>query len=125
MCAYHLAPQVWEWELLGACLAVFNQLVGGLDATLDSLDFLPGVVKLPSSSLATQLSEKGVLQLLFDARLLRDVLAGGRQLVRNGASSAVVSGGVLLDPQDTEALAAMAERRKTGTVLEQQLQVRH
>jgi hypothetical protein len=87
-CISALWPQVFEWELLGALLSMFNTLLGsssGLGSgTLSSL---------PGQTLQGRLSEKGVLQLLLDVRLLRDVLAGGRPLGSRAAPAAAASAG--------------------------------
>ena len=51
-----------EWQLMGAILQDFNPRLR------------------PGGTLGSRISEKGALQLLFDVRFLRDVLAGGRPL---------------------------------------------
>lgn len=136
-------PQVLEWELLGSLLSVLNTLLGssapagglgGVSPTSVGLG-TGTLTSLPGQTLEGRLSEKGVLQLLLDVRLLRDVLAGGRPLgSRVGAASALPPAGpgsaaqgaaVLLDPTDPAVLAALNERRRQGAQLEQQLQVRH
>lgn len=63
------------------------------------------------------ISDQGVLQLLFDQRLIRDALAGGRPLeaAHGGSGSGGSGSGATATTQ--------AERRKRVAVLEQQLQV--
>mmetsp|Transcript_34672 Transcript_34672/g.87742 ORF Transcript_34672/g.87742 Transcript_34672/m.87742 type:complete len:1232 (-) Transcript_34672:139-3834(-) len=137
------ALQVFEWELAGAAMDCYTHLIGpkasfGAASTTsygrgNSLDLAGatsgyGASAGAAASLAGRLSEKGVLQLLVDVRYLRDVLAGGRPLnPRSTPPGASAGGGAplpLVDPQDPTALAAMAERKRQGTGLEQQLQDR-
>ena len=90
----------------------------------------------PSTSFASRLTEKGVLQLMLDVRTVRDALAGGRpsplplpaasSLTRassslSGGGAAVVVGGDVM--QEPSVAAALAERRREWLKLEQQLQV--
>ncbi len=84
-----------EWELLGALLSTFSQVLASsgtsgvaasaLAAAAPPLAGVSGAllggVGLRGVGGPLQLSERGVLQLLFDLRLARDVLAGGRPLV--------------------------------------------
>jgi hypothetical protein len=98
------ALQLLQWELHGAALAVLQQLSSSSS----------GSVADGSSNSAV--SEKGVLQLLFDQRLLRDVLGGSKPPGAEGAAAAngvAAAGG---------AVAAAARKRLVMDV-EQQLQV--
>ncbi len=149
-----MRPQVWAWELLGSCLDALSTLSGAVGQLEDPASpHVPSAPTTPHTAAAAAhgwhqaspsgaasslvLSDKGVLQLLFDLRLLREVLAGGRPLLRGNGNAGnarnVVSGGsgggggggdALLDPQDPTALAMVSERRKAGVQLEQLLQVR-
>lgn len=138
------ALQVWEWELLGAALNCLNQLLSASSLSSANGHSLSAATSSSTSngngrtlsgvltpSLESRLSEKGVLQLLFDVRLVRDILQGGRPLspaqTQGGGSTgaAATTAPALLDPQDASVLAALADRRRAVTLLEQQLQVSH
>ena len=75
--------------------------------------------------LASRLTEKGVLQLMFDIRMLRDVLAGGRPPSATGTPPPAAAAALALGevPQDPSVAAALAERKKEWLRLEQMLQV--
>lgn len=60
------ALELLEWELSGAALAALQAALA------------------PDTAVGARLSEKGLLQLLFDVRFLRDVLSGGRPLAAAG-----------------------------------------
>ncbi|KXZ49014.1 hypothetical protein GPECTOR_23g103 [Gonium pectorale] len=121
------ALQVFEWELSRAITSTYMQLLA------------PG----PGGLQARGLSEKGVLQLLFDVRLVRDVLLGGRPVGSAGPSAAgagtgqsavrgVGVGGLLAtgavvgagaaELADPTVLSALAERKRQQAALEQTLQ---
>ena len=129
--------QLLEWELAGATLRTISTLLRGgeedaLTKTGNSQHLLGGGGQQHSlPSLASRLTEKGVLQLMFDIRMLRDVLAGGRppsatalqgQTPPPPAAAATTLGlGEVL--QDPSVAAALAERKKEWLRLEQLLQV--
>jgi len=146
------ALQIFEWELAGAAFKavasvlqtsspVTNKGGAGLhNASSFSLAAKSNgaLSPLPESS-GLKLSEKGVLQLLLDVRLLRDVLAGGRPLDLWAASSsagtpgleaAVPQSSLLTAPllqadlQDPAVMAAVVNRKREVSNLEQQLQDR-
>jgi hypothetical protein len=141
--------QLLEWELAGSTLQTVLGLIrgsedrvpaathGGSSAVLGGSGgaAFGGGQQLPA--LASRLTEKGVLQLMFDVRTLRDVLACGRPLSASSSSAAAATSapraplhdgsaslGAGEGQQDPRAAAAMAERRKEWLRLEQQLQVR-
>ncbi|KAG2492230.1 hypothetical protein HYH03_009474 [Edaphochlamys debaryana] len=118
------ALQLFEWELSRALAAAYSDLLH------------PGVGALHAKGL----TEKGVLQLLLDVRFLRDVLVGGRPVSTTGrpgaggaaagapggavaaaaaAAAGLLPGGELAEPT---VAAALAERKKEATALEQMLQ---
>lgn len=86
-----------------------------------------------SASLSSRLTDKGVLQLLFDIRLVRDVLSGGRPMLGSQHAGSDVAAGTaqgggevspaLLDSADPSALSAVSDRKKACNQLEQSLQV--
>lgn len=142
------ALQVFEWELLGSALSCYNQLLGTRGGSSGGLGHLGGsgslgpavtggalaVPAVAPTSLEGRLSEKGVVQLLMDVRFLRDVLVGGKPLTPRPVTAPAVSadGGMpaaaahaplTLDPHDPLVLSALAERKRMGLSLEQQLQV--
>lgn len=104
------ALQVYEWELGGALIAAVKALLQ------------------PGAPLSVQLSDRGVLQLLMDVRFIRDVLAGGRPMVRGGTNSGngdnLKAGIGVLDLQDPVVTSMLSERRRDGIALEAQLQER-
>jgi hypothetical protein len=119
------ALQLLAWELQAAVLT-----------TLAALP-LPGSTE---STNGQTLTDKGVLQLLFDQRLVADVLLGGRPLEGVDGSSSSSSSGALGVPGqlmgapgaggaaagggvDPQVGALLAGRRKQVVALEQQLQV--
>ncbi|GFR44388.1 hypothetical protein Agub_g5608 [Astrephomene gubernaculifera] len=131
---YKIAPealQAFEWELSRSVTAVYSQLLQ------------PGTGQLHVRGL----SEKGILQLLFDVRFVRDVLLGGRPVgaagagataggaaaragtVSSGSSNSLLGrglgvggGGVGAELADPAVVSALAERKREGAALEQMLQ---
>mmetsp|Transcript_16154 Transcript_16154/g.45001 ORF Transcript_16154/g.45001 Transcript_16154/m.45001 type:complete len:1129 (-) Transcript_16154:189-3575(-) len=98
------ALQLFEWELSGA-------MVAALGAVLEESSG-------PSPKKAV--SEKGVLQLLFDVRYLRDVLSGARP-APPASSAAAAAGPGMVDPA---VISAMSERKRAMVELESKLQDR-
>ena len=126
--------QLLEWELAGATLRTISTLLHGgegdeLAKTGSSGALLGGGSVGPQHSLlpplASRLTEKGVLQLMFDIRMLRDVLAGGRPPSATGTPPAAAAAAMALGevPQDPSVAAALAERKREWLWLEQMLQV--
>ncbi len=70
------------------------------------------------SFLDRAVTEKGVLQLLFDLRFLRNSLAGGRP------AAAAISGGVPSASSSAPSSAALSQRKRAFTDVESSLQVR-
>lgn len=95
--------QIFEWELGEAVISAMAELLEG-----------------PDSRLKAAVTEKGVLQLLLDARYLMDVLAGGRP-APSGPPSAAPPGAGTVDPALN---AALAQRKKAQVEIESMLQVR-
>lgn len=111
------ALQLLLWEVHGAALATLQQLVLGTAASKGhSSTPAAGGGADGNSSSVSPLSEKGVLQLLFDQRFLRDVLAGGRSAAGISASNADPSSAVCVEPE-------AAARKALIAAVEQQLQV--
>jgi hypothetical protein len=120
------ALQALEWEVAGAVAGTYRALLN------------PENGPLAQSVVRGGCSERGVLQLLLDVRLVRDTLAGGRPLTviaRGGSAggaagavagvagvggAAVAAAAALPDPAT---MAAVAERKKEMVALEQMLQV--
>lgn len=103
------ALQLLHWELHGAVLKVLQQLISTAVPTRASVGLLsPGNTN-------SNISEKGVLQLLFDQKLLRAVVGAGQPL--DGAAAA--AGGSAAGA----AAAEIAARQRLVTSVEQQLQV--
>uniref|UniRef100_A0A7S3QNJ0 Conserved oligomeric Golgi complex subunit 1 n=1 Tax=Dunaliella tertiolecta TaxID=3047 RepID=A0A7S3QNJ0_DUNTE len=80
-----------------------------------------------AARLAGALTEKGVLQLLMDVRFMRDVLAGGRPLgppqqQHQQQQQHGTEGNA--EASDSHIVAALMERRRQGSNLEQHLQDR-
>jgi hypothetical protein len=112
------------WELHGALLAVLQQLLhtsNSITAT-SSNSMRPGSAGPRSGPRA--LTEKGVLQLLFDQRFMRDVLGGGRPLeavtVAAGGSGGAAGHAAAANG---DAGGDLAARKRSVSNLEQQLQV--
>lgn len=98
--------QLWEWELSGAVIETFKDLLE------QSNGDKPALV----------ITERGILQLIFDLRYLRDVLSGGRPappLSHTAEEPSAASR--MMDPAVT---AAVADRKRAFTKLEGQLQAR-
>eukprot|EP00873_Tetraselmis_striata_P033583 jgi/Tetstr1/453847/TSEL_004008.t1 len=95
--------QIFEWELGEAVISAMAELLEG-----------------PDSRLKAAVTEKGVLQLLLDARYLMDVLAGGRP-APSGPPSAAPPGAGTVDPALN---AALAQRKKAQVEIESMLQDR-
>lgn len=126
------ALQLLAWELGGAALRELAAALGTATAGASMTTTGP--------PLGARLSEKGVLQLLLDVRLIRETLAGGRPLgaaaaaagpgaAAPGSGAGVGPGGVGMgvlgmELQDPTVVSLLAERRKEGLRLEQALQVR-
>ncbi|GAX74233.1 hypothetical protein CEUSTIGMA_g1682.t1 [Chlamydomonas eustigma] len=106
------ALQVLEWELSEAVLRTINEY----------LDRGSDLAHVP------RLSEKGVLQLLFDVRTIRDVLAGARPHGTSSSATAAsdtrTSSLIPTAVPDPVMAAAMADRKRAWQRLEQQLQDR-
>lgn len=123
------ALQLLLWHLHGALLTALQQL---LQASSNSNSSSNGNVRPSSAGSGPQprtLSEKGVLQLLFDQRFIRDVLGGGRPLAAVSAAaahSAVAgsNGQVATANGSVSSDADVAARKRLVSGLEQQLQVR-
>jgi hypothetical protein len=117
------------WELHGALLAVLQQLLltSASSTTAPSSNVTssirPGSAGPRSGPRA--LTEKGVLQLLFDQRFMRDVLGGGRPLEAVTAAAGG-SGGAAghVAAANGDAGGDLAARKRLVSTLEQQLQVR-
>ncbi|KAG1666478.1 hypothetical protein FOA52_004860 [Chlamydomonas sp. UWO 241] len=114
------ALAVLAWEAGGAALSALSAL-------------LADTTEAGAATTATRpaLSEKGVLQLLLDARVVRDVTAGGRPLsLRSGAAgaaAAAAAGGATaaaVAGDDPAVTAAVAARRRECARLEGELQDR-
>jgi hypothetical protein len=103
--------QLLQWELHGAALAALQQL-----SSTNSSSSQPGSAAADSSS-SSAVSEKGVLQLLFDQRLLRDVLGGSRP---PAADAAAATGAAA---NGTAGAGSAAARKRLVQDVEQQLQV--
>lgn len=99
------ALQLLQWELHGATLNILQQLAVSAATAVGT----PNGEK-------TSVSEKGVLQLLFDQRLLRDVLGAGRPL---GATAGVT----IAEVGATGVAAALSARKQLVTTVERLLQV--
>ncbi|KAG2431082.1 hypothetical protein HXX76_009615 [Chlamydomonas incerta] len=130
------ALQAFEWELSRALISAYAQLLS------------PGLGALSTKGI----TEKGVLQLLFDVRFIRDVLVGGRPVsatrpggaggagasaasVAAAAAAAATAGAALgglggmgglgagtAELADPAVVAALGERRREQAALEQMLQ---
>lgn len=73
------ALQLLEWQLSGAVVAsLAPALQGGPADSSSSADAHAAAAQRSRTALGQALSERGVLQLLFDTQLLRTSLAGGR-----------------------------------------------
>lgn len=124
------ALQLLLWHLHGALLAALQQLLQASTSSSSNGNIRPG--SAGPGSRARSLSEKGVLQLLFDQRFMRDVLGGGKPLAAvstaavtavgsSSGASATANGGV--SSISISADADVAARKRLVSGLEQQLQV--
>lgn len=116
------ALQLLLWHLHGALLTALQQLLQiSSSSSASNGNIRPGSAGPGSRPRA--LSEKGVLQLLFDQRFMRDVLGGGKPLgaVSAAAAAAAAAAGTANGSASAEAEAAARKRLVSG--LEQQLQV--
>jgi hypothetical protein len=119
------ALQLLLWHLHGALLAALQHLLQASSSNSSSTNgnIWPG--SAGPGSRARSLSEKGVLQLLFDQRSMRDVLGGGRPLaavsavVASSGGGAAANGGVSSSSGDAD----VAARKRLVSGLEQHLQV--
>jgi hypothetical protein len=136
------ALQLLQWELQGALLEAVAARLGAGDGGGGGGGGAWGVngegPVARRQAGAEPVSEKGVLQLLFDLRVIRDVLAGafpadGTAAPRGGGSGDAAparsrslggSGVPEVASVGPVAAAALAERRRRLLGLEQQLQVR-
>lgn len=98
------ALQSLQWELHGAALLVLQQVASLANAGTSSVDV--------DGNNCNSISEKGVLQLLFDQRLLRSVIGGGKP---PGATAA----GVGVETVEQQ----VAARKRLVVSVEQLLQV--
>ncbi|KAK9806237.1 hypothetical protein WJX72_006789 [[Myrmecia] bisecta] len=96
------AVEALEWELGGAALQAVRTLLK------------------TGSVLDRKVSEKGVLQLLFDLRFLQDALAGGRPSPSGGSAAPAARGGRPNKGQNAE----VGERRRSFADMESGLQER-
>jgi hypothetical protein len=117
------ALQLLLWHLHGALLAALQQLLQTSSSNSTNGDIWPG--SSGPGSRARSLSEKGVLQLLFDQRFMSDVLAGGRPLaaVPAGGGSSGVGASANGSVSSSSGDADVAARKRLVSGLEQQLQV--
>jgi hypothetical protein len=116
------ALQLLQWELHGAALAVLQQLS---NSTHSSSSFSqPGTAGAAdgTNSSNNTVSEKGVLQLLFDQRLLRDVL-GSSKPPGADAGSVAAAASAANGMAGAGGAAALAARKRLVMDVEQQLQV--
>lgn len=111
------ALQLLLWHLHGALLTALQRLLQISSSSASNGNIRPGSAGPGSRPRA--LSEKGVLQLLFDQRFMRDVLGGGKPL--GAVSAAAAAAGTANGSASAEAEAAARKRLVSG--LEQQLQV--
>lgn len=114
------ALQLLLWHLHGALLAALQLLlqISSSSSSASNGNIRPGSAGPGSRPRA--LSEKGVLQLLFDQRFMQDVLGGGKPL--GAVPAAAAAAGTANGSASAEAEAAARKRLVSG--LEQQLQVR-
>jgi hypothetical protein len=129
------ALQLLIWELPGALLAALQQLVQRSADSSSSVSVSNGSSRPGSAAAGSRpkpLSEQGILQLLFDQRVLRDVLGGGKPLSAvsplaagqaPGGSSAPAAAAAAPTNAAVDADAELAGRRRLASGLEQQLQV--
>lgn len=130
------ALQLLLWELHGSLLSTLQQLLYANSATSNGNTTAASAAGATSngSHKKNVLSEKGVLQLLFDQRFMRDVLAGGKPLVavaaaadKPGVPGAGSVGGVHMPSSNgnvhSGASAETAARKQLVSGVEQQLQV--
>jgi hypothetical protein len=115
------ALQLLQWELQAALAGALAAAEAGGDGGAE-----------PTAAGAEQAgpaSEKGVLQLLFDQRFARDVLAGAHPADGHGGGGAPAAGVPAFRgsgptaPPPSAAAGALAQRKQQLTALEQQLQV--
>jgi hypothetical protein len=127
----HAMSCVWVWTpLLRAPASVLSHPCAPAPAALQVYRQLLE----PGSSSSRTISEKGVLQLLLDVRLLRDMLAGGRPHNPNSALPTAAAQHVpsstgraslpSLFDQDPEVVNALAARKREASGLETMLQDR-
>lgn len=113
------ALQLLQWEVHGAALAALQQL--GSSVTSSSLG--GHATAAATDGEVGGITEKGVLQLLFDQRLLRDVLGGGKPLGAQAAADTAAAANGVADGSTASPAAALAARKKLVAGLEQRLQV--
>lgn len=119
------ALQLLLWELHGSLLATLQQLLQ--TSSSQSYSTSNGNVTGPAAGHAGShrvLTEKGVLQLLFDQRFMRDVLGGGKPLSAVSAGSSTQSAAAANGGGAAAAATDVAGRKKLVSGIEQQLQVR-
>lgn len=104
------ALQLLQWELHGAAIAVLQQVTSSTDGDIVSTRAIHGTNN-------TSITEKGVLQMLFDQRLFRDVIGAGKPL--GGTAAAASAAGI------GDAAGQLATRKRLVASVEQQLQVSH
>jgi hypothetical protein len=116
------ALQLLQWELHGAALAVLQQLSSSTNSS--STFSQPGTATAADGNNTSDntVSEKGVLQLLFDQRLLRDVL-GSSKLPGADAGSVAAAASAANGMAGAGGAAALAARKRLVVDVEQQLQV--
>lgn len=109
------ALQLLQWELHGAALAALQQLGSSSNGSQ------PGATAADGGN-SIAVSEKGVLQLLFDQRLLRDVLGGSKPPAADAAAAAAAGAGAAASTNGTAGAAGAAARKRLVQDVEQQLQ---
>jgi len=115
------------WELHGALLTSLQQLLHTSSSSNGNVGLKVGGVAAAGPAHRV-LSEKGVLQLLFDQRFVRDVLGGGKPLGAGVSGAAAAGSGVQGVSANGNlggggADTAVAARKQLVAGVEQQLQV--
>jgi hypothetical protein len=117
------ALQLLQWELHGAALAALQQLSSSTNSSSSFCHAGAAVAADSSNSSTNTVSEKGVLQLLFDQRLLRDVLGSSKPPGAATAGAATAAASAANGMAGAGSAAALAARKRLVMDVEQQLQV--
>lgn len=102
---------LFKWRLGGSLLSTLSSALAGVAGSAGNAEDVVGGATSDLGKLAGTLSEKGVLQLLFDARFLTDMFSSGRPVSATPADAASSAAAVASRRRETVQLEALLSGR--------------